>query len=191
LIVQGNSTLAPRRRAQHPGVTTILVAAVLAACLVIASVLHDDKPLLQDLGGVGSLSAMQVDTSLGAAQAPSNWERWEEQSGSVVHYRHARLSFAAALRRLAESGDNHGSEGAALRDELTAHIAGAPFEAVFWECVPVTGATAESVPFEFVVVAAAPLARVTVGEPGSFSEHFAEAERAADGSVALVGEYFI
>ena len=51
------------------------------------------------------------------------------------------------------------------------------FEAVFWECVPITSTTLDTRPFEFVIVNAPRLTGVTV-DPDSFADKFIAADPA-------------
>ena len=70
----------------------------------------------------------------------------------------------------------------AMRERLTSAIAGAPFEAVFWETPPVMPSTSGE-PFEFVLVDSPALARVRA-KRAAFDEHL----RAA-GQDALVTSF--
>lgn len=74
------------------------------------------------------------------------------------------MSFARFLALLAED--------AQFRDLFIDTLAGCPYDAFFFECVPVDASSAHSTPFEFVLVESNELMRFRRPDLHSFEEHF-------------------
>jgi len=96
----------------------------------------------------------------------------EEESGRVLRFAFnmadGRLLMYADAMVLLGTDDSHRG-GLEFRQQLSDILSTAPFEALFWECVPVSAERAYSTPFEFVVLPSPQLAQIEVGEPESFA----------------------
>ena len=104
---------------------------------------------------------------------PPSFDRIVEQHGAVEKFQFT-ATWSTSMELLAADSE----AGRVFRDELTRIIATAPFRAVFFECVPLSGSTAHLMPFEFVVADAPALARLEDGDATAFSEHFVQGSAA-------------
>jgi hypothetical protein len=94
------------------------------------------------------------------------------------HYTFTRRDGGATLTFTEASAELSSDAGAGFRDQLTRLLVSAAAGvgangAIFWECVPVSAATAATTPFEFIANPAPELAQATTGggEPEAFAEY--------------------
>lgn len=140
-----------------------------------------DSPFPAPTEAIGFVPFLQQERHQGKDLSRFGVTQYVDAAG-IVHYRFsakdgAAVTFTEAMFEL------ENSDGTAFRTLLTQLLVAAASRketggAIFWECVPVSGTTAASTPFEFIANPAPELAAATAagGEPYAFSDYILPSE---------------